>query len=221
MVAAAVTAPDGRVLIAQRPAGKAMAGSWEFPGGKVETGETRIQALARELQEELGIALVERPRPLLRVRHTYPTGRVLIDMWVVRGYEGEPRGSEGQALRWCTSEELEEADLLPADRPIVEALRLPERLSTVTSLHYTVGGAGSAKSYGRLRGILCGSAAEGLNLAATGVADFLVVVGVIPESDLAALCQSIDIPVFVRAASLEHAWALGASGINDIWSAGR
>jgi mutator protein MutT len=221
VVAAAVTDADGRVLIAQRPAGKQLAGRWEFPGGKVEPGENRVQALTRELQEELGIRISGHPRPLIRVHHEYPFGKVLIDMWVVGRYEGEPRGLDGQALRWCHQDELEHADLLPADRPLIEALRLPERLSSVTSLHYTVGGPDSVKSYGRLRGILCASAAEGLGVADRGVADFLVMLGVIPEVDLIALCHSVDVPVFARAASLEHAWSLGASGVNDIWSASR
>ncbi len=124
VVAAAVTDATGRVLIAQRPPGKVLAGSWEFPGGKVEPGETRVQALARELLEELGITLTGQPRPLMRLRHSYPFGDVLIDMWVVTRYSGEPVGLDGQALRWCTVEELETAEMLAADQPIVAALRL-------------------------------------------------------------------------------------------------
>ena len=96
VVAAVLFDRRGRILIAQRPAGKHLAGSWEFPGGKVEPGETRTDALARELREELGIT-IERPRPLLRLRHTYPYGDVLLDVWVVRRYRGEPRGLDGQA----------------------------------------------------------------------------------------------------------------------------
>lgn len=123
VVAAAVIDAQGRILIAQRPPGKALAGSWEFPGGKVEAGETRVQALARELREELGITLTGHPRPLMRLRHSYDFGDVLIDMWVVTRYSGDPVGLDGQALRWCTHEELAIADLLPADRPVVRALR--------------------------------------------------------------------------------------------------
>ncbi len=122
VVAAAVTRADGCVLIAQRPAGKQLAGSWEFPGGKVEPGETRVQALSRELREELGI-IIGQPSPLIQVRHAYAFGDVLIDFWVVYCYQGEPQGLEGQTLRWCTPDELSAADLLPADRPIVKALR--------------------------------------------------------------------------------------------------
>src|SRR5882672_9525110 len=127
VVAAAVTDQQGRVLIAQRPPGKHLAGMWEIPGGKLEPGEGRGHGLARELREELGIEIRD-PRPLIRVRHTYPYGEVLIDMWVVSRYSGEPKGLDGQALRWCHPDELATADLLPADRPIVRALRLPERL---------------------------------------------------------------------------------------------
>ena len=91
VVAAAVTDRAGRVLIAQRLPGKHLAGGWEFPGGKLEPGEERRAGLARELREELGI-LIASPRPLIRVRHTYPYGEVLLDMWVVHDYRGEPRG---------------------------------------------------------------------------------------------------------------------------------
>jgi len=100
------------VLIAQRPPGKHLAGRWEFPGGKLDAGEDRRAGLARELREELGITLLPPLRPLIRVRHTYDYGEVLIDMWVARQYSGEPRGLEGQALRWCTSDELESVELL-------------------------------------------------------------------------------------------------------------
>ena len=89
----------GRVLIAQRPAGKNLAGGWEFPGGKLEPGEEPTQGLARELREEIGITIRD-PRPLLRVRHRYAHGRILLDVWVVRRFSGRVRGLDGQALRW-------------------------------------------------------------------------------------------------------------------------
>jgi 8-oxo-dGTP diphosphatase len=123
VVAAALIDAAGRVLIAQRPAGKHLAGGWEFPGGKLEPGEEREAGLARELREELGITVTDAPRPLIQVSHSYPTRDVLLDVFVIRSYEGEPRGLDGQALRWCTLEELDQADLLPADGPIVKALR--------------------------------------------------------------------------------------------------
>jgi 8-oxo-dGTP diphosphatase len=111
----------GRVLIAQRAAGKHHAGSWEFPGGKLEPGEDRVAGLARELCEELGIS-IESPRPLTQVSHDYPFGQVLLDVWLVRRFSGRPEGLEGQALRWCPIRELTTAGLLPADKPIVDAL---------------------------------------------------------------------------------------------------
>ena len=107
-----------RVLIAQRPAGKHLAGAWEFPGGKLEPGEAPGEGLARELREEIGIT-IRQPRPLIRVRYAYPHGEVLLDVWVVRRYRGRPRGLDGQRLRWCNARELLGAELLPADRPIL------------------------------------------------------------------------------------------------------
>ncbi len=127
----------GRVLIAQRPPGKHLAGGWEFPGGKLEPGEERLAGLARELSEEIGI-VIGPARPLIRVRHQYPSREVLLDVWVVRDYSGEPRGLDNQALRWCTQDKLPEAQLLPADEPIVAALRLPERLTEAATPYYSV-----------------------------------------------------------------------------------
>lgn len=111
----------GRVLIAQRPAGRHMAGGWEFPGGKVAAGETPLQALARELREEIGVEVHE-ARPLLRYRHAYPERVVLLDVWLVIAHSGEPRSLEGQPLRWEAVDRLLDAGLLEADRPIVDAL---------------------------------------------------------------------------------------------------
>jgi mutator protein MutT len=215
-----VTDAQGRVLIAQRPPGKKLAGSWEFPGGKLESGETRVAALARELREELGIVIAQ-PRPLIRVRHRYPFGEVLIDMWVVYRYDGEPRGLDGQQLRWCRQDELATADLLPADRPIVRALRLPERLSQASSAYYVVGELGSPRLDERLAGVFCASAEEGVTAAggearAYGPVDFLVMRCAIPEGELAALCASVSVPVYARGESLEQAWGLGATGVNDV-----
>lgn len=105
VVAAAVIGGDERVLIAQRPLGKHLAGGWEFLGGKLEAGETRLEGFARELREEIGITIAK-PRPLIRLRHTYPYGEVLLDIWVVRRFSGEPQGLDGQQLRWCSQDEL-------------------------------------------------------------------------------------------------------------------
>jgi mutator protein MutT len=218
VVAAAVMDTRGRVLIAQRPAGKHLAGMWEFPGGKVEPGEARVDALRRELMEELGIE-IETPRPLLRLRHTYPYGTVLLDVWVVRRYQGEPRSLDGQALRWCGRSELGAAGLLPADRPIIGALRLPERLRVRATPFYriddfeTVTGDGAVKPL--LRGVLCGDAAEARAAAGRG-ADFVGLRGRVGESALAELCGELEVPVFARGLSVGHAWAMGASGVNAL-----
>ena len=102
-----------------------MAGEWEFPGGKVQAGESPLHALTRELSEELGI-VVRRAEPFLRQSHRYPDLRVHLDVWWVLGFEGEARPLESQALRWVAAAELDRLPLLPADAPIVTAIR--ERL---------------------------------------------------------------------------------------------
>jgi 8-oxo-dGTP diphosphatase len=129
VVVGTIADSQGRVLIAQRPRGRHMAGRWEFPGGKLGAGEDPLAGLRRELAEELGIA-VQAARPLIRLRHTYPERRVLLDVWQVTGYEGEPQPLESQALTWVRPDNLPEHDLLEADRAIVTALRLP-RLARV------------------------------------------------------------------------------------------
>lgn len=123
-VVAAVLRDQRGVLIAERPAGKPMAGYWEFPGGKLEAGEPARQALQRELKEELGIEVRQAHR-LLRLSHDYPERRVHLDVWRVTHYAGTPAAHEGQQLAWVAPEELKDWNLLPADEPIVVALKLP------------------------------------------------------------------------------------------------
>jgi len=216
VVAGAVIDAAGRVLIAQRPSGKHLAGGWEFPGGKLEPGEARATGLERELREELGIA-IRNPRPLIRVRHPYPQGEVLIDMWVVKSYSGEPRGLDGQALKWLSQEELEEAELLPADGPIVRALRLPERLTEAVSDFYEVRDALPAgrSSGALLQGLYCSTLEEGHAAAGLG-ADFVVMRSELADREVALLCQALAIPIFVPAKTPETSFLLGASGLNDI-----
>ena len=215
VVAAAVTDLARRMLIAQRPPGKHLAGGWEFPGGKLESGEDRRLGLARELREELGITLSAPPRPLIRVRHAYDYGDVLIDMWVVRQYSGEPRGLDGQALRWCTQDELESVELLPADGPIVAALRLPERLTQASTRDYVLGRSAEPDAAGRLSGVWCLGLAEAMAASDAG-ADFLVLRNELPHADIRSICELVPIPVYAPGLGLEEAWDLGASGIAEI-----
>ncbi len=125
MAAAVIVDARGRVLIARRPARAHQGGRWEFPGGKLEAGETPPQALARELDEELGIQ-IQRPRPLIRLRHDYPERSVLLDVWRVAAWRGEAHGREGQPLRWVAPDELPGYRFPAANEPIVTAARLPD-----------------------------------------------------------------------------------------------
>jgi 8-oxo-dGTP diphosphatase len=113
---------SGRVLIGQRPHGKHMAGAWEFPGGKLLSDEDPLEGLRRELEEELGIR-VDQADPFLEQRHRYPDREVRLDVWWVRSFAGQARPLEGQALRWVEAPELDTVPLLPADAPIVAAIR--------------------------------------------------------------------------------------------------
>jgi 8-oxo-dGTP diphosphatase len=115
------------VLIAERPPGKPLAGRWEFPGGKVLAGESEAAALARELDEELGIEVLA-SRPFMRLSHAYADREVELSMWIVERFAGAPRSLDGQQLKWVAPTQLGEEDILEADRPFIEALRgLPRR----------------------------------------------------------------------------------------------
>ncbi|MEK1904322.1 MAG: Nudix family hydrolase [Pseudomonas sp.] len=126
VAAAVIRGADGRVLIAKRADNQHQGGLWEFPGGKVEEGEAVQAALARELEEELGIH-VSAARPLIQVQHDYPDKQVLLDVWEVSSFTGEPHGVEGQPLAWATPRELEDYEFPAANQPIVTAARLPDR----------------------------------------------------------------------------------------------
>jgi 8-oxo-dGTP diphosphatase len=110
-----------RILIARRPDEVHQGGLWEFPGGKVETSETVEQALARELHEELGIAVGE-CQPLLKISHDYGDKQVLLDVWLVESFTGTAVGREGQPLQWVAASALEQFSFPAANVPIAEAL---------------------------------------------------------------------------------------------------
>lgn len=123
---AAIVNQEGLVLIARRPLHVHQGGRWEFPGGKVEAGEDVLAALGRELHEELGIDVLQ-ARPLIRIPHRYPDRQVLLDVWRVDDFAGHAHGREGQALRWVTVSALSDYEFPPPNRPIIAALRLPDR----------------------------------------------------------------------------------------------
>ena len=116
----------GRVLVAQRPRETHLAGLWEFPGGKLAPGESREAGLSRELAEELGIRILS-ARPLILVEHAYPDRDVVLDVWKVESFAGEPYGREGQRIEWRGVQGLDPAEFPPADVPVLAALRLPPR----------------------------------------------------------------------------------------------
>lgn len=123
VAACALVDMDGRVLLAQRPEGKSLAGLWEFPGGKVESGEVPEVALIRELHEELGITV--KPAclaPLSFASHGYETFHLLMPLYVCRRWEGSVTGREGQALKWVKPRALRDYPMPPADEPLVAAL---------------------------------------------------------------------------------------------------
>jgi 8-oxo-dGTP diphosphatase len=115
---------DGRVLLAQRPAGKSMAGLWEFPGGKVEPGESPEAALIRELHEELGInTWASCLAPLTFASHAYPEFHLLMPLFACRRWEGIATPQEGQVLKWVRADALREYPMPPADIPLIPILR--------------------------------------------------------------------------------------------------
>lgn len=123
VVACALVDTDNRVLVAQRPEGKALAGLWEFPGGKIEPGERPEQTLIRELHEELGIAVKEAClAPLTFASHAYESFHLLMPLWVCRRWEGMVQRQEHQALQWVRAGRLRELAMPPADEPLIPPL---------------------------------------------------------------------------------------------------
>jgi 8-oxo-dGTP diphosphatase len=127
VVAAVIERSDGAFLLAQRPAGKVYAGYWEFPGGKVEVGEQFSDALSRELDEELGIH-VQRAFPWITRVYAYPHATVNLHFMRVTQWQGEPQSKEGQSLSWQSHPSLNVSPMLPANAPVLKALRLPTHM---------------------------------------------------------------------------------------------
>ena len=124
VAACALVDPDGRVLLAKRPAGKPLAGLWEFPGGKIEPGETPETALIRELEEELGIRIAGKClAPLSFASHSYPDFHLLMPLYVCRRWDGEIDARQGQQLAWVRARRLVDYAMPPADEPLKAALR--------------------------------------------------------------------------------------------------
>lgn len=223
VVAGVLSDAKGRVLIAQRPRGTHLAGGWEFPGGKLQAGEERAVGLARELREEIGVE-VRHCRPLLRLHHEYPDRDIDLDVWRVDTFSGEPQGLDGQALRWCSLADLPRAQLLPADVPVITALRLPERMTALRGdghellacEEFAGGGLPPRQPSGeRLRGALCASLRQA-RTAAAGGAEFIVFTLPQPPVELAAACRLLNLPVFASGLELSAAQAAGAVGISQL-----
>lgn len=124
VAACALVDADGRVLVTRRPAGRPLAGLWEFPGGKIEPGETPEACLIRELAEELGVRTHESClAPLTFASHRYPDFHLLMPLFVCRVWQGLPEPREGQEIRWVRPHELADLPMPPADRPLVAMLR--------------------------------------------------------------------------------------------------
>jgi 8-oxo-dGTP diphosphatase len=123
VAACALVDADGRILLAQRPEGKSLAGLWEFPGGKVEPGETPEETLIRELDEELGIQTkVACLAPLTFASHTYDDFHLLMPLYICRRFEGTAHGREGQAIKWVRAKALRDYPMPPADEPLIPFL---------------------------------------------------------------------------------------------------
>jgi 8-oxo-dGTP diphosphatase len=124
VVACALIDPDGRVLLAQRPPGKTMGGLWEFPGGKVDSGETPEETLIRELHEELGITVKDAClAPFAFASYPYPDFHLLMPLYVCRRWEGTPQALEHSALKWVRPRDMGQYSMPPADLPLVPMLR--------------------------------------------------------------------------------------------------
>ena len=122
VVAAVILAKNKQVLIARRSKNKPQGGFWEFPGGKIEKDETAIQALSRELKEELAISVLEM-QSFIKLEHEYPEGSIILDVWMVEKFTGNARGNEGQTIAWVSVDQLNQYEFLEANRLVVDKLQ--------------------------------------------------------------------------------------------------
>lgn len=122
VVAAVILGPSKEILLARRPINKHKGGLWEFPGGKVEADEGVLEALSRELEEELAITPID-ASPLIQVHHDYPDKSVLLDVWWVHQFTGTPHGCEGQPIEWVTADQLSAYEFPEANLAIVRAVQ--------------------------------------------------------------------------------------------------
>ena len=134
VVAAVIRDTQGRVLIAKRPSNKHQGGKWEFPGGKVEQGESRRSALTREIREEIGIEVGHCSR-LISIYHEYSDKAIYLDIYEVTAWEGTPEGKEGQEITWVTAEALDNYQFPDANLPTIEAVRLPKQLKRIEQIN--------------------------------------------------------------------------------------
>ena len=154
---------DGKILIAKRSLNAHQGGLWEFPGGKVDAGETTAQALLRELREELAITVLA-SRPLIQIRHHYPDKSVLLDVYKVTQFTATPIGNEGQPIRWVEAKELKRFEFPAGNLPIIRAINLPDK--------YAITGAygDDVEFAARLSNVL----ARGIQMVQLRIADFCI-----------------------------------------------
>jgi len=200
---AAIVNERAEVLVARRPQHAHQGGLWEFPGGKVEPGETAEQALAREIDEELGVQ-VTAARPLIRIEHRYPDKVVCLHVWRVDRWQGHPTGREGQPLRWVAAQALEPAQFPAANRAIIRALQLPDRYLITPE---------PTADVAAFLGALAGALARGVRLVRLRVKSC-------PKADLEALvaqsvslCRDQGARLLVNG-SADFALASGADGVH-------
>jgi len=203
VAAAAIFDDQGRVLISQRPAHVHQGGLWEFPGGKLEPGETVASALRREIHEELGIT-VQAARPLIRVVHDYPDKSVLLDVWRVDDFAGKPAGCEGQDIEWVVVENLGDYRFPAANIPIIKAVSLPDRYLITPE---------PGPDHAGFLGAFAGALASGVSLVQLrarqlSTADYRALV-----PDVLDLCRQADVRLLLNAEPA-LAVAAGADGVH-------